>query len=1091
MCLDKEKGKVLEHVSFAKPMCAAAILCSCLFASPLQSYAAGSQSPAAAAADLITIKGVVIDPMGDPIIGANIVQVGSAGNGTITDFDGNFLIKVPAASFIDVSYIGYETQRVKVTPGKNMRIILTVDTKTLEDVVVIGYGTAKKRDLTGAVAQVKNEEIVLAPTSNPMQALQGKVAGLDITRESGQAGAGVSIKLRGNRSLTASSDPLYIIDGMPGDINTINPNDIESIDILKDASSTAIYGAQGANGVVIVTTKHGSEGKLTVNLNSYVGYNGWSMNPELRSGEAYMETIRQAYRNAGTYDGDESMLDGSKNGKLSPAIYNAYKAGKNIDWIDEILQDGYIQNYSLSLTGGTERTKAYLSLNFSDEKGQYANDKNSIYSTNIRIDHSLNKYISAGVNLQGSYVWRTTPYAKQNDAIVAVPFGTLYNEDGTINPYPLGSGETGNLNLLLNNDKDVYRKQTETTKLSINPYFKITPVKGLTWESRLNCNLTYNTQNGFEGLYSNKFYSQNQDASKGTVVSINRKHQYNYKWENILTYNFTLNEAHDFTVTAVSSWSHNQYTEDQISGTGVMNNKLLWYSMNTNCASTSIDKDYYGMSKALGLVGRINYQYKGKYLASVSVRHDGSSVLADGHKWATYPAASVGWRISDEDFMESTRDVMNNLKLRAGYGEAGVASIKEFSSLSSTEQGLVTIGGQLIQPTYSTTQIIANKDLTWERSKTWNIGLDASFLNDRINVVADYYITNSDGVIWLVNLPVTNGAYTHDTPYQSNLNIAKTSNKGIEFAVNTRNIDTPDFKWNSSLTYSYNKEEVTKLLGTGADFVTSTDGQYIHIVGEPVYSFRHFKLDGVWSDAEKLDAAVFGQKPGDLKISVPGMKRVGPGEYTKVVGGETVTYEALEKKNLTNAEIENLKKQGYTEENEYLVNKYALSSSDYQPIGHNSPDWSLGFQNSFIYKNFDLTLYMYMRWGQMIKYETITDYDPTGVGNFPTYLLDKVGTTLPILNSTIENKLSQYNGFDALKYVDGSFFKIKNITLGYTLPKGLLKKINIQKFRIYGTMTNPLVLAKSDMIQDYDPEMNGSRNYPLTKQLVFGLNVTF
>jgi TonB-linked SusC/RagA family outer membrane protein len=1064
MCLDKEKGKVLEHVSFVKPMCAAAILCSCLFAIPLQSFAAGSQSPAAAAADLITIKGVVIDPMGDPIIGANIVQVGNAGNGTITDFDGNFLIKVPAASFVDVSYIGYETQRVKVTPGKNMRIILTVDTKTLEDVVVIGYGTAKKRDLTGAVAQVKSDEIVLTPTSNPMQALQGKVAGLDITRTSGQAGAGVNIQLRGNRSITASGEPLFIIDGMPGNINTINLNDIESIDILKDASSTAIYGAQGANGVVLVTTKHGSEGKLSVNLNAYVGFNGWSQNPELRSGETYMETIRQANRNAGTYNGDESMLI-SNGGRLSDAVYSAYKAGQNIDWIDEILNDGYIQNYSLSLTGGTERTKAYMSLNFSDEKGQYKNDKNSIYSTNIRIDHSLNKYISAGINLQGSYVWKSTPYAKQNDAIVAVPFGTLYNEDGTINPYPLGSGETGYISLLLNDDKSVYRKQREDTDFSINPYFKITPIKGLTWESRLNCRLFYRTYNSFEGLYSNKYYTQNQDVSRGTSVSITRSHSYNYQWENILTYNFTLNEAHEFTVTGVTSWTRKQGTEDIINGSGVKNNKLLWYTISTNCTTTTVDKDAYEQRQSLGFVGRINYQYKGKYLASASVRRDGNSVLADGHKWDTYPAVSLGWRISDEDFMESTRDVMNNLKIRAGYGEAGMANIDPYSSITGVEQGMITIGGQLIQPTYSATKTIANKLLGWERSKTWNIGFDASFLNDRINVVADYYITNSDDVIWKIDIPVTNGAYSYNSPYNTNMNMAKTSNKGIEFAVNTRNIDTPNLKWNSSLTFAYNKEEVTKLLGTGAAFVKSADQQYMHIVGEPVWSFRHFKLDGVWSESEAEDAAVFNQEPGHLKISVPGLKHVGPGVYTKVVNGETITYDA--------------------------TNKYALSSNDYQPIGHNSPDWSLGFQNSFIYKNFDLTLYMYMRWGQMIKYETITDYDPTGVNNFPTYLLDKIGTSLPVLDATKTNKLSQYEGFDALKYVDGSFFKIKNITLGYTLPKDLMKKINIQKFRIYGTMTNPLVLAKSDMLKDYDPEMNGSRSYPLTKQLVFGLNVTF
>ena len=535
------------------------------------------------------------------------------------------------------------------------------------------------------------------------------------------------------------------------------------------------------------------------------------------------------------------------------------------------------------------------------------------------------------------------------------------------------------------------------------------------------------------------------------------------------TYNFNIAKIHEFTLTGVSTWNHNQTDNTEMTGTGIANNKYLWEGLEK--AAVQKNSSSYTMSKGVGLVGRINYSLLGRYLLSASIRRDGSSRLAKDHKWSNFPAVSLGWRISDEKFMESTRNWLDNLKIRVGYGISGTASIDPYSSSSSLESGWLTLGGEKTQ-IYNLTKIIANPELTWERSKNTNIGIDASFLNNRINVTLDMYKTKTEGVIWKKSLPVVNGSYSSKEQYLTNINLCETKNKGLELALNTRNIETKNFQWTSALTFAYNKEEITKLTGTANDKVIN--GDYTYAVGSAINSFYHYKLDGIWQKGEEADAAVFGLKPGSIKINVPDMVRHtdtdGSVYYTKVnADGQEIRYDAS--------------------------NTYSVSADDYQVLGHNSPDWTMGFQNTLTYKDFDLSIYMYMRWGQMIKYSVLTDYDPTGLNNYPTYFNvwseTNPSNDFPAMDASIKDKLSYYPGFAALSYVDGSFFKIKNITLGYTMPDKLAKKLGLGKLRVYGTITNPFVIAKSHLLKDYDPEMNGGLNYPLTKQLVFGLNLSF
>lgn len=1065
------KTKKMHYSSLCLKRTSIVLGLSALMCMPATGYASSWLSilPPPAAQQSNTVKGHIVDELGEPMIGVTVMVEGGKG-AAVTDFDGNFTISAASNATLKLSYTGYKDQIVKVSNRQQLSLKMEPDVIGLDDVVVIGYGVQKKRDLTGSVASVKSEDITLAPVSNPMEALQGKIAGLDITRSSGQAGAGVDIQLRGTRSFTASGDPTVIIDGMPGNLSTLNANDIESIDVLKDASSTAIYGSSGANGVILVTTKSGKEGKIKVDLNAYLGINGWSKVPKMRQGSSYFNVIKQAQQESGGYIDDSSVLS-------NPYAYEAYLAGEDINWADEILKTGITQNYSLSISGGTEKTKAYMSLNFSDEEGQYRNDNNKIYSTNLRVDHKLKNWLSVGINMQGSYTYRNSAYATLENALTASPIGSLYDEDGNVNVTTVTDGSQ--INLLLN-DKNNYRNNYQVTRLYLNPYIRITPLKGLTFESRVNASLTFNKQNRFVGIGSYQYYYTNGALTTGTnstvYASVAQTNDYNYKWENILSYNFQINKDHDFTITGVTSWNHNRSEYTYSYADSFTTNTYLWH--NLGAGQNQQTSSSYTMSKGLGLVGRINYSYQGKYLAAASVRYDGSSRLADGNRWDVFPAFSVGWRISEEKFMANTRSWLDNLKLRIGYGVTGTASIDEYSSVSTLEQSYYGLGGQTLT-SYHYSQNVANTQLGWEKSKSTNIGLDATLFNGRIDLALDYYFTKTEGVIWSKSLPITNGGYTSSSYYTTYMNICETENQGLEIALNTRNIVTKDFTWTSSLTFAKNKEKITKLATDEAEYVTNGNDGLVLYKGEPVNSYYHYKLIGTWKTSEASDAAVFGQQPGDLKIDIPGMVRESEGVYYK--------WEDVE--NSETGEIERTKVY-YTSENPYTI-----SSNDYQVLGHKNPDWTMGFKNTFTYKGFDLSIYLYWRWGQTIKYDMLAEYDPTGVGNFPEYFdywTTETGDQnhyFPALTSS--RSLSDYTGWYALSYVNGSFFKVKNITLGYTLPKKTLKTLGIENFRVYATITNPLVIAKSDLLKDYDPEMAGSLNYPLTKQFVFGVNLTF
>ena len=1034
----------------------------------------------------IQVSGKITDVEGEAVIGASVLVVGRNA-GTITDIDGNFNISAPSNGTLDVSYLGFVSQRLAINGRTSLSIVMEEAATSLDEVVVVGYGTVRKRDLTGAVSSVKSEDIVMRPGPNPMEALQGKVAGLDITRKSGQAGAGVDMQLRGIRSFTASGTPLFLIDGLPGDYATLNANDIESIEVLKDASSTAVYGSAGSNGVIIITTKKGKTGKVNIDLNAYVGYNGWSITPKMRTGDDYLQAKRDAYK----YVWDAASTQWTTTGALwqseaddetifGSSRYALLKEGNFVDWADLFLQkNAATQNYSLSVSGGNEKTTGYVSFNYTDELGQYKGDDYKLYSTSMRIEHHPQKWLSIGSNLQGSYLIRNNAQDKLENALVTDPLVGPYNDDGTLNTN-LGNNV---YNLLLDYQPGVYTNQDNNLKLYVNPFIEIKPLKGLSLLSRLGAWLNYSNNYRFDGIGSVN-YTYTGGIARAEIA---QDRIYGYQWDNILTYNFNFLQDHEITLTGVSTWYSNQNLDTDMFQANISSNNFKWYDMQGDVNTTA--KTSYSMSKTLGFVARVNYSYLGKYLLSASIRHDGASVLYETNRWDNFPAVSAAWRISDENFMEFSKDWLNSLKLRVGWGVTGSAKIDPYSSVNNLESINMSLGGQM-QAIYRPSQYLTNPALGWEKSASMDIGLDALLFKNRIDVTMDYYMTETDGVIWNVNLPAIYGTYFPGQVYQTYLNLCQTQNKGFEFTLNTRNIVTKEFEWTSNLIFTSYKEKILALTDGKANYISNGTSGYTLAIGEPVNSFYNYKIDGVWQIGEEKDAVVFGKRPGDMKVNVPGMIRMAEGVYVKTADDGTQTYYYT---NLSEA-------QKYNPALTAASSVYSYSDNDRQILGHNTPNWTLGFQNGLKYKNFDLSIYAYLRWGQMIDYcmpgwyqpnRFATNASPSGTipVHFDYWTPENPSNDFPVMDYlATSNTMTGHRG---LNFIDGSFFKLKNITLGYTLPKNLSTRLFIEKFRVYGTVTNLLVIANSPLAKQYDPEMNGSLDYPLTKQIVVGFNLTF
>lgn len=1003
-----------------------------------------------ATAQEVSVSGTVRGSDGDPVAGAGVVIKGST-RGVTTNAGGGYTIQAPANGTLVFSFLGMGEKEEPVNGRERIDVTLSEDSRALDDVVVIGYGTVRKRDLTGAVVSVKTSDIVGVPTANPIEAIQGKAPGMDIVRSSGKAGAGVDIVIRGNRSIDLEdkgrNNPLFIIDGVAGgSYGDLNPNDIESIEVLKDASSTAIFGWQGANGVVLITTKKGVSGQARIAYDGYYGVNGMADYPDPRMGEAYMQLRRDAW--SGKQDSwrsnsvwtappsDDVVFDNIYE-------YEAMKKNQWVNWVDLLQRNAVQQSHSVSVRGGTDKTKAFMSANYFEEEGTVRlNDARRI-TARLNLDQTVNRWVKAGMTSQYTH-WDVNNRSDRAlvEGLTARPLGLPYNEEGKMNIYPVDGLKTFTNPMVDEYGEGYAVNNDERNRLALSAYLEIQPIEGL----KLTSSLGANVNSSRNGVYQDSISTEINMAGSNRA-EYNTSSGHSIRWENVLTFKKTFADVHAITLTGVTTASKSVSEESAMTGRGVETRSYSFYKMTSTAANSRIVSTGYTQSSANAVAGRLEYGLMDRYLLMASIRWDGTSRLPN-NRWDYFPAVSAAWRIGEESFMQKLPQV-SNLKLRASYGVAGNSGIDEYGT-----QSLVEIienkfaWGDVAAPTYGFGALIGTNDLGWEKTATTDVGVDLGLLKNRIGMTLDYYYSSTTDILMQRTIPTTSGGQG-TSPFKTYQNIAATRNQGVELAVNTVNVEAAGFRWTSTITFSKNREEIVSLYDGLEQLVANN-----LFVGYPVKSFYDYTKLGIWQLSEAAEAAQYFQgntttafKPGDIKLK--NLKDTGEN------GANTITDE------------------------------------DKSVIGSAVPDWFAGFNNTFTCKGFDLSIYLFARWGQMINAEFLGRYDPMGVNNGPAYFSywtpDNPTNDFPVPGQ----ERTAYFGVSSLSYVDGSYFKVKTLTLGYTLPAQLARNIKLEKLRVYATANNLFSKAASHLIQHYDPERGGSEKTPLSKQFVVGLNFEF
>lgn len=988
----------------------------------------------------INVSGTVLDQSGEAVIGASVTVVGQK-VGTVSDLDGKFSLSVAPQGAISVSFLGYITQTVSIDNRTQITVTLVEDIEKLDEVVVIGYGTAKKKDLTGAVASIKSEDILIAPTSNVMEALQGRVSGMDIMKTSGQVGEDVEVLLRGSRSIYGNNAPLYVIDGVIGSYDQVNPSDIDRVDVLKDASSTAIYGSAGANGVILITTKKGKEGKASVNFDAYVGF---SADPQFfkgMTGDEWTNYQREAYKFInGQYPADMSSII------TDPSILDAYNQNKWIDWVDEASgRTAVNQKYNVSVSAGGAKTKVFASLAYDKQEGLLKNEDQNRYMIRLNLDQEVFSWAKTGFTSNLSYSIRNRGVKNTfTRGLSSLPFGDAYDKDGNIN-HEYATGQYSPLGDFIKNQ---FVNNERATYFNGNAYLELTPLTGFSFKTMLGAALSDSRLGQYWGDQCNANRPSYAGSPHAEVTNTNT---YKYTWDNILTYNTTFNEDHNIGATLLSSWEQGEDERSLAASTGQFLDSWSFYRLLAGKPSR-VESGYTKYQK-MSYAMRINYSYKGKYLFNFSNRWDGVSWLADGHKWDSFAAGALAWRVSDESFMEGTRAWLDNLKLRVGYGVTGNdGGLKPYSSTTGAEAystAGITIDKQVV--TFSQySGYYANPNLGWEKSYTWNIGLDFSVIKNRIDASIEWYSTTTKDLLFARTLPVTSGNTGWGKPLGIFTNIAETSNRGIELNLNSRNIQTKDFSWNTNITFSWSKEKIESL--PSGDITDSSSKNLLK--GHPINSFYDYKYAGIWGTDTPNDVlTAYNVKPGYIKIvTVP------------QTDGSGVSDQGV----------------------------HQYSTKDRQYLGHLNPDYVIGLNNAFRYKDFDLSVFVMARYGQTIKssmlgwYTADSDYKKNQISGANYWTENNQNAYYPIPGSG-----SQQSVMNSLQYRDGSFIKVKNITVGYTLPKKISKAALMEKCRFYMTAYNPFLYVKDKELRGTDPETNGSDSFPLYKQFVFGVNLSF
>lgn len=967
------------------------------------------------------VTGVVKDDQMQPLPGVSVVIKGRS-EGVQTDLEGKFSITASPAETLVFSLLGFHSLEVPLDGQEQLEIRLVPSLESLEEVVVVGYGSQKRKDVTGAVASISAEDFADIPISNVAQALSGTIPGLDVVASGNLPGDGNQIRLRGNRSFNATNDPLIILDGVPfyGSINDINPYDVQSIDVLKDASSAAIYGSRGANGVIIITTKRGQTGPPKFTLESYGG-------PQIiygllpyGNGEQYAERGREAFRQAGNYP-DPNTNDELDKMFFDPIEYENLKAGRWYNYPKALLQNGYQHKHQLTVAGGSEAVTYNIAANFYQEEGMLPGRVFDRYSLRSNLDFTLSPKVTAGTSVLLGYniiEAKTTDgaltWAYQNS-----PLGQPFNEDGTPNFNPTGDGFQPNP--LADLEWDSYRwiNKRWSGYLSAFAAWQIIP----DLKYRINVSTDINMYNYQE---SAGYYSISRSRGTANAVRDNSVISRNLI-ENVLTYDKTFNEDHQLTLTAVQSLQTSKEETNGATVSGVPYELSRFHNIGSASEINGVRSDLREWALQ-SYVGRVFYGYKSKYLATLSIRADGASQFSPDHKWGYFPSVALAWRISEENFLHS-HDWISDIKLRLSYGVTGNQAISPYQTqgaLSST----IYVWGETGAFGYRPTEL-SNTNLKWESTEVYNIGLDFSFLNGRINGNLEFYNTNTYDLLMLRKLPITSG---YDDVLE---NIGSTNNKGFEIALSSLNIVKPDFEWGTDLSFYLNREKITELYNGKVDDVGNR-----WFIGEPIHVYYDFEKIGIWQLEEADEAAQTAREPGQIKV--------------RDINGDQ-EYNDLDRK----------------------------------VIGTREPKFVVNLNNRFSYKNWDLALQTYARWGNMIYVGAFNPHSGKRWNQlvFDYWTPENPTQAYPRPDDDVQGAL---NG-STLAYRDGSFIRLKNVVLGYRIPKTLLDRTFLSSARVYFSGENLWYWTRSEMREfNMEPEWSGDAGtFPAVRTMVLGVNVTF
>lgn len=971
------------------------------------------------------VSGTVLDNTGVPIIGAAVIDTQDRSSGALTDIDGNFSISVNIGTSLEISYLGFQTITVPVTSFSQMNIVMEQDSEYLDEVVVIGYGTVRKRDLTGAVSSVSDRDIKDAPVSNVGQALQGKVSGVYIV-DAAKPGDNVSIKIRGLGTIN-DSDPLVVIDGVPTDLglSSLNTADIDRIDVLKDASATAIYGSRGANGVVMVTTKRGQSGEGKLNISANWAMQNVSYVPEMLTASEYA-----AYSN--------DMLSAAGLTQ-NPAWSRPETLGKGTDWLDEMFQTGFMQNYTVSYSGGNEKAHYYVSGGFSDHKGTVKTIGYRRFTFQNNNDAQVLKWLKFTNNITFSTDTKTGGAYSISDAMNALPTQPVKNEDES------WSGPDGNANWygnVRNPIGNLYTNDNRTTGYNFlaNISAEITFTKWLKFKSTFG----YDAKLWFNDNITYAYPYKPSPVTETTRYQDSNK-AFTYLSDNYLTFDHTFREKHYLNIMAGTSAQWNRASAFNGTKGGFLFDNVHEFDNGTDIKDLGGSSSDWAM---FSFMARANYTYADKYLLTVTFRRDGSSRFGPEHRWGNFPSASAAWRISKEPWFPKDKFVINDLKLRAGYGITGNDKIGSYAYISTYNTGSYIFGDEVV--TTLMAQSMANPSIHWEEVRQGNIGIDLGMWNSRLTLSVDGYIKNTTDMLVKAAIPITSG---YEDIYTTYTNAGKVSNKGVEFTVSTVNFEstTGGFRWETSLNATFNTNRIVSLNSDTPLYQNENSGAYITMQknGLPINVFYGYVTDGLFQTQAEIDSHALqqtGTAPGDIRF-----------------------------KDLNN--------DGVINENDRTV------------IGDPNPDWIFSMSNTFSYKGFDLSIYLQGVAGNDIFNATSISNESMSSARNQTasvrYRWTGYGTST-VVPRAVYGDPNQNSRISDRFVEDGSYLRLKNITLSYTFPIRWLEKIHVDNARIYLSCENVATLTK---YSGFDPEVgiNGidGNRYPISRTLSLGLNFNF